>query len=805
MDYQTFLASKHPTSTYQGVDVSESDLHPKLYKFQNTITRWNLKLGKAASFEECGLGKTFQFLEWQRILTTDSRKRGLILSPLAVAAQTIKEGEKLDIEVIYCEDDSEVIKTPKDAIVITNYDRIHKFDPTRFNSVVLDESSILKNFTGKTKNALIDAFKATPFKLCATATPSPNDHVELGNHAEFLDVMSSGDMLTRFFINDGSKAQNLRLKKHAIKDFWKWVTSWAVCISHPRDLGDAYDMPDFDLPELKLIEHLVPMDRATIERAQSDGRLLPDTHVSSITHHDVKRESLTSRIQKLLDVVDSIDDHEPINIWCDTNYEADALTEALPDALEVRGSDKRQVKQQKLEAYANGDVRILITKPQIAGLGLNWQHCTNPIFFGVSFSFEALHQALRRNYRFGVQKPIHAHLILSESEGNVLTAVRTKQKQFQDMQREMREAIQTYGLFRTEKTLQLETPTMQIETGQDWEMRLGDSVELIKTLPDNSVDLNFHSPPFSNLYTYSASEADMGNSADDAEFFKHYKYLIAEMYRTTKVGRLCVVHCKELSRYATKTGATGIYDFPGEVIRAFEQFDKPDIDDYTSVADYKADLHDWQQQPPKWQFHSRVMIWKDPVEERAKTNADGLLHKNFKANSAKCRVGIPDYLVLFRKWDANMDMNAFNIEQNRIEGDYIGTRPPQPQDYMNRKTYRDDAYSIAVWQRYASPCWFDINFMDVLNTKLSRDPNDEKHIAPLPLDVARRVIDLWSQEGDLVFSPFAGVGSELVPAIAMGRKALGFELKASYFQSAVKYLREIEQANKQLSLFREVI
>lgn len=753
---------------------------------------------------------TLQQLEWAKHVAQHTQKHVLILAPLAVAPQTVQEAKKLGMSVTYCESKADVKKLPLSTIPITNYDRLHKFDTDLFGGVVLDESSILKNFTGATKNALLDAFKDTPFKLCCTATPSPNDHVELGNHAEFLDVMSSGDMLTRFFINDGAKAQNLRLKKHSVKDFWKWVTSWAVCLSHPRDLGDEYDMPDFDLPELKLIEHLVPVDQATLQRAWDDGRLLPDTHVSSTSHHKVKRDSLTSRIEKVKEVVNAIDETEPINIWCDTNYESDALQVAFPDGLEVRGSDKRQIKQKKLEQYSSGESRMIITKPKIAGLGLNWQHCTEPVFFGVSFSFEMLHQALRRNYRFGVKKPINAHLIISESEGNVLTTIRQKQKQFVDMQTEMREAVKQYGLFREDKRLQLETPDTRIEKGKNWDMRLGDNVELIKDLPDNSVDLCFHSPPFSTLYTYSASEADMGNSASDEEFFKHYKFLIRELYRTTKAGRLCVVHCKELSRYATKTGATGIYDFVGDVIRAFEEFDKPDINDYgkdnpdenkRTIEDYKRDISNWEKEAPKWQYHSRVMIWKDPVEERAKTNADGLLHKSFKSNSAKCRTGIPDYLVVFRKWDTDADMNEFNIIQNRTEGDYVGNQPPPRDSYIYRKNHKDDAYSIAVWQRYASPCWFDINFMDVLNTKLSRDPNDEKHIAPLPLDVARRVIDLWSNKGDIVFSPFAGVGSELVPAIQMGRKALGFELKESYYRSSIKHLKEAELEMSQLTLF----
>ncbi len=796
--YDDFLAGKHIRPSYTGFDVEASAINPKLFKFQNAIVRWSLKLGKSAIFAAVGLGKTFMQLEWAKHVLSHTGKPVLVFAPLGVTPQTIREGMKFAIDLFYAEDKSMILD---ELIYITNYERLDKFDPSAFGGVVLDESSVLKGYMGVTKQALIANFKNIDYKLCCSATPAPNDHTELGNHAEFLDVMPSGEMLTRWFGNDPSEANNLRLKKHAIKDFWKWVTSWAVCISKPRDLGMEYDLPDYDLPKFNLIPHIVGMNQDTINRAHADGKLLPDTNPSSTNLAKVKRESLMDRIEEIKAVVASIPEDKAINIWCQLNDEADALQAAFPTALEVRGSDSAKEKERKLLAYADGENRMMISKPSIAGLGLNWQHCHNPIFFSLDFSFESFFQAIGRNYRYGQEHEVNCHIIYSENEGSVIDTLHQKQAQFEEMQAEMAEAMREHGLFRDGSKLELSTPDYRFERGKDWELHLGDCVTVSKTLAANSIDFSISSPPFSSLYTYSPSEYDMGNAKDDEEFLKHYKYLIGEMYRITKPGRCCAVHCKDLSRYASKTGATGLYDLPGEIICAFEEFDKPDIADFDDMREYKTALKLWNDRPVMWQYHARFTIWKDPVDERAKTNADGLLHKSFKANSAKCRAGLPDYLLVFRKWEQGADMNEFAVQQNRIEGDYIGTEPPDPATYAHRRNHKADAYSIAVWQKYASPVWYDINQFNVLNYQVAKDANDDKHICPLQLDVIERAIDLYSMEGDRVFTPFGGIGSELYGALKLKRKAVGIELKESYFNTAVKHLKAAETKFNQPTFF----
>lgn len=448
MDYQEFLQNKRLTIAPSGFEVAPDALNPKLFPFQRDVVRWALRLGRAALFEERGLGKTIQELEWARCVTEHTGGRVLIYAPLAVAYQTVDEAAKFGYDLAYAEDDTD----SKDArIVITNYERLDRFSADRYVGVVLDESSVLKAYSGKTKRALIQRFANTPYKLAATATPAPNDHIELGNHAEFLGLMSSHDMLARWFINDSMKAGNYRLKGHAARDFWRWLTSWATCLSMPRDLGDEYDMPGYDLPPLHLHEHLVKTSDAALARTHAEGRLLPDDRPSSTALHKVKRESLEDRIAEAAAIVSALGSDEYRVFWCDTNYEADALREAFPQATEVRGSSRD--KEELLRAFTRGEIRQLITKPDIAGMGLNWQHCARAIYTGVSYSFEKFYQSVGRFWRYGQTQPVDAHLIYAATEGNVLLTLKQKQVQFAEMQDEMNAAMREYGLFRDEDRL----------------------------------------------------------------------------------------------------------------------------------------------------------------------------------------------------------------------------------------------------------------------------------------------------------------------------------------------------------------
>lgn len=769
MDYHAFLSSKRQSADIRGIEVQPEEINPRLFLFQKDIVRWALRLGKAALFEECGLGKTAQQLEWAKHVTRHTRGKVLILAPLAVAHQTIAEGKKFGIEVAYAHQQADIGDS---SIIVTNYERLHLFQAEAFHGVVLDESSILKSFTGKTKQQIITAFESTPFKLACTATPAPNDHLELGNHAEFLDIMPSNEMISRWFINDTMEAGAYRLKAHAAADFWRWLTSWAVCLSRPGDLGAQYEIADFDLPALNIQEYRLSASQQTIERTWAQGMLIPDSSPSSTTLHKVKRESLDDRVTKALEIVKTIPDERPVILWCDTNYEADALMLAFPDAIEVRGDHSIAQKEERLNGFSDGKYRMIITKPDIAGFGLNWQHCADVVFIGVSFSFEKTYQALRRSWRFGQMQQVNVHMIYAETEGNVMVTLSHKQAAFKEMQTAMNMATAEHGLFRNDQRKDLKAAKFESASGQSWTMYLGDCVPVAQTLPDNSIDFSVYSPPFANLYIYSDAEADMGNSADDDEFFDHYEYLIQELYRVTLPGRLTAVHCKDLPAYMNRDGAAGLRDFPGEIIRRHEKHG--------------------------WQYHSRVTIWKDPVIEMQRTKNHGLLHKNFTERGEACRQGMPDYLIVFRKWPID---GGREIKHNLKVGDYIGENPPTEDEIYPLKRSRDANYSIAVWQRYASPVWWDIDQTNVLNYQQARDNEDEKHICPLQLDVIAKALEIWTMPGETVLSPFAGIGSEGYQAIKQGRKFIGIELKESYWRVAQKFLREAETSKNQLRMF----
>lgn len=773
--YQDFLEQKHISVKPSGFDVEISAISSQLYPFQRDVVVWALRLGKAALFEERGLGKTIQELEWAHQVARHTDRCVLILAPLAVAHQSVQEAAKFGYALHYVQNDGEITKhhaASNANVFITNYERLDNFDTSAFSGIVLDESSILKAYTGKIKRAILEAFASTPYKLAASATPAPNDHLELGNHAEFLDVMASNEMISRWFINDSMEAGNYRLKKHAAKDFWRWLTSWAVCLSTPDDLGTEYALDGFTLPPLHIHEHLVDTNQITIDRAWADGRLFPDSAPSSTQLHKVKRESLKERIAQVVSIAEGLNADEPLILWCDTNDESDALQKAFPNAIEVRGSDTVKHKIDTLTAFTEGRIKQIITKPDIAGMGLNWQHAAYMIFVGVGYSFEKFYQALGRSHRYGQTREVHAHLIYAQTEGDVLLTLHQKKALFAEMQRSMNAAMHEYGLFRNDNRRELTTPQYEASHGENWTLYLGDCVPVTAALPDNSIDFGIHSPPFTNLYIYSDSESDMGNAVDDSEFFAHYEYLIKDMYRVTRPGRLCAVHCKDLPQYMNRDGAAGLRDFPGDIIRAFERHG--------------------------WQFHSRVTIWKDPVIEMQRTKNHGLLHKNFAERAEACRQGMADYLVVFRKWPVD---GGEEVKHRREVGDYIGTSPPRPNEFRIGKRSEQDNYSIAVWQRYASPVWFDIDQTNVLNHGLARDGQDEKHICPLQLDVIARSIDLWTNPGDTVFSPFAGVGSEGYQAVLQGRKFVGVELKQSYFDTATRYLREAELKTMQSDMF----
>jgi len=419
MNYQDFLESKFIQDKNTGFD-PDQPINPILFDFQQAIVKWALRRGRAAVFADTGLGKTFIQLEWAKHIIDRTGKPILILCPLAVSGQTIKEGRKLGIEVKRL-NDNEIAE----GVYITNYEQLKNIEPGRFVGVVLDESSILKNYTGVYKRMIIDKFKDTQYKMACTATPAPNDHMEIGNHSAFLNIMPSNEMLSRFFINDTMNIGTYRVKKHAENDFWLWVSSWAVMLSKPEDLN--FTAPGFELPELKIEYINIKVDISDTE----NGNLFRFANVNATSFNGELRKTLKERMDKVAEIVNKSD--ESFIVWINQNSEADYIKKLIPDAVEVRGSELPAVKEKKLLGFADDEFRVLITKKKIAQFGLNYQNCHNQIFASLDFSFEGTYQAIRRCWRYGQRHPVNVKLLTTSTMANVKNILEKKQAEFNKM------------------------------------------------------------------------------------------------------------------------------------------------------------------------------------------------------------------------------------------------------------------------------------------------------------------------------------------------------------------------------------
>lgn len=733
-DYLSFLESKRATLQYSGFDVEESYLNENLFANQRHVVKTALRKGKFAIFSAPGTGKTLMQLEWANQVSAHTKKPVLILCPLAVAGQTIQEGAKFGIDVkrYNCLNVS--------GICIANYEQIENIDLDAFAGVVLDESSILKNYEGATKTKIIEGFAQTPYKLACTATPSPNDPMELGNHSEFLNVMSRNEMLAMYFVHDGGDTSKWRVKGHCKQLFYDWCSQWCVMFSRPSDIGFPDD-ERYTLPPLNLIEKQI----ATPKR--DNGQLFNDVNISATDFNAELRLTKLERMEQVVEMVNG--STENFIVWIKQNEEGDYLRKMIPDAIEVKGSDSPEWKEEKLLGFANGDFRVLITKTKIAQFGLNYQNCRNQVFASLDFSFEGLYQAIRRSYRFGQTEPVNIYLITVDTMQNVIQSIQDKQRKFEEMQTAMTNAVNK-NIHHTKKVkMERQAETFQTDNVT---LKLGDCVQLIQEVPDESIGFSMFSPPFAELYTYSDELEDMGNSKDYNQFLYAFSFLTKELFRVLQSGRNVAVHCMDLPIQKGKEGFIGLRDFSGMILRAFED--------------------------AGFIYHSRVTLWKDPVTEMQRTKALGLLHKQIKKDAAMSRVGIPDYLLIFRK----------------------------PGEHKNPVTHQDqdpampNYLPVDLWQKYASPVWMDIDYGDTLNVRDARDERDEKHICPLQLQTIERAIHLWTNEGDIVLDPFGGIGSTGFKALKMKRKAVLFELKKSYFDVSVKNCKNAETSKLQLSL-----
>lgn len=722
MTYAAFLAEKRNIAPTLGKrDVGEP--HPLLFPFQQDLVRWAVRKGRAALFADTGLGKTFMQVEWARLLG----ERTLIVAPLSVARQTVREAAKINVPVTYTRGDR------LDGISITNYEMVEHFDPADYGAVVLDESSILKALDGKTRRRLTEMFASTPYRLCCTATPAPNDRAEIGNHSEFLGVMPHHEMLSAFFVHgstDNGK-DGWRLKGHAEDAFYRWLASWGMAIRRPSDLG--YDDDGFVLPPLGIRPEFVPADYVP------EGQLFFGGLKGITDRSAVRRATLDTRVARAAELVNASD--AQWIVWHGLNAEGDALMAAIPDAVLVEGSQTPEVKAERLESFQDGAYRVLVTKPAIAGFGMNFQNAAHMAFVGLSDSWESYYQAIRRCWRFGQLQPVEVAIVLSDAEAAIYENVMAKEREALRMQSRLIEHVADYEREEIEGRADEIGYETAIEVRDGWRMMLGDSTERIKEVADSSVDLSVFSPPFMSLFTYSPSERDVGNCRTPDEFWQHFGYLIDDLLRVTKPGRNCAVHVQQLPTTVTHDGVTGLRDFRGDVARNF-------ID------------HGWI-------FHGEVTIDKDPQAQAIRTKAKGLLFVQKDRDRSWLRPAFADYILVFRK----PGENAVPIRSDEIDNE--------------------------MWIEWARPIWYGIRESATLNAAEAREERDERHIAALQLETIKRCVLLWSNKDELILDPFAGIGSTGYVAVQHDRRFVGIELKRSYYEAAV---RNIERADSRLVL-----
>lgn len=611
-NYTEFLNAKKPRVEACGIE--PGPINPTLFDWQADIVRWALRRGRAALFEDCGLGKTFQQIEWARqiqYMDECADGRVLIVAPLSVAQQTIAEAAKLGVEVSYkAEPDGSA------GIWITNYQRLHKFHSIHFMGIVLDESSILKSLDGKTRTLLLEKFTSIPYRLCCTATPAPNDLTELANHAEFLGAMPRREMLATFFVHDSAHgaSDGYRLKGHAQDLFWQWVAQWAIYLRRPSDLG--YPDGAFELPALNI--HREVVESSFIP----DGHLFPGLTGGVRGRAEARRKTTEARWQRALEIVEA--GGGQWLVWCGLNEEGRALHKALKDSALIEGATPDDRKVELEEKWRSGAIKTLITKPSIFGFGLNWQHCANVLYLGLNDSFEQWYQSIRRCWRFGQRCDVNAVIVTSDAESEIVDNIKRKERQAEELAQGIAEAMKDSQSVNVPRAVsKKEAYQMRTEIGDGWEVKLGDCVERIKEVGSNSVGLSVFSPPFAKLYCYSASERDMGNSRDYDQFFSHFGYLIPEILRVTMPGRLCAVHVQDVAATKVNDGYIGTKDFSGDVRAAFER--------------------------SGWIFARRITIDKNPQAQAIRTKAKTLMFVQKNKDSAWSWPALADYLLLFQK------------------------------------------------------------------------------------------------------------------------------------------------------------
>jgi len=822
--YQDLIESKIVLARESGMKITDADINPMLKPHQRDITKWAIIGGRRAVFANFGLGKTFIQLEVCRIIQKRKGGKTLVICPLGVKQEFTNDGKKLGIDIRYVRTDEEVENCPS-PFMITNYERVRDGNITAANFVCvsLDEASILRGYGTKTYQEFLTMFPDVEYRFVCTATPSPNRYKELIHYAGFLGVMDTGQALTRFFQRDSTQANNLTLHPAREKEFWLWLSSWACFITKPSDLG--YDDTGYDLPKLNI--HYHEIKTPYIESVDRDGQsqMFRDASMSLSAASKEKRITMAARIEKAMEIIAANpDDH--FLVWHDLEDERHAIKAALPEAVEVYGSQDIDTREENIIAFSEGRIKYLATKPVLSGSGCNFQyHCHSAIFLGVGYKFNDFIQAVHRVYRFLQDREVDIHIIYADTEQSILKVLKEKWVNHEKMVANMTDLIKEYGLAQAAMSTELKRTigVKRIETkGELFTAVNNDCVDETKRMPENSVDLICSSIPFGNHYEYSACYEDFGHNVNNDSFFGQMDFLTPELLRVLKPGRVAAIHTKDRILFGNVTG-----------------HGMPSLDAFHAETIMHYKKHGFI-------FFGMITIETDVVRENNQTYRLGWTEQC--KDGSKMGVGCPEYLLLFRKLPtdhgkAYADNRVTKTKQDYTRGQWqidarakwnsSGNRLLTPDELKNlpietigkmfQEFYRTRQYNYAdhvqaakeldaigrlpatfeclkVPARDESVVWSDVNRMITLNSQQTAR-QQQNHICPLQLDIIERVVNRFTNPGELVYDPFGGIMSVPYMAIKLGRRGYGVELNHSYWRDGLQYLRSAETEIRTPMLF----
>lgn len=828
MNYREFLETKIELAPETGLKVKPDTLNKALKPHQKDAVAWALKGGCRALFESFGLGKTVQEIEFCHQAVKHAGGKALIVCPLGVKQEFARDAVRIMgyEEPKYVKNMDEV-RSCGTELMLTNYERVRDgdIDPKYFTATSLDEASVLRSFGSKTYQTFLDKFKGVPYKLVATATPSPNRYKELIHYAGYLEVMDTGQALTRFFQRDSTKANNLTLYPNMEDEFWLWVSSWALFITRPSDVDPNYSDGGYDLPPLKVNWHEIPVTYG--EDTERDGQitLFTDAAAGLKEAAHVKKDSIDRRVEKMKEIVDkSPDDH--FLLWHDLEDERHAIKKALPGTVDIYGSQDYEIREQRVIEFSDGKTRLFATKKSLSGSGCNFQrYCHREIFLGIDYEFNDFIQAIHRCYRFLQKETVVIDIIYMESERKIKEILLEKWKNHEHMVGKMIEIVKKYGLNAAAKVTKLErkmgVETVKVE-GTRYTAVHDDCVEETRRMGDNSVDLIHTSIPFGNHYEYSANYNDFGHNKNTERFFEQMDFLTPELLRVLRPGRVAAIHVKDrvLFGNATGTGMPTIEPFHADCIAHYMKHG--------------------------FQYFGMITVVTDVVRENNQTYRLGWSEQC--KDGSKMGVGCPEYVLLFRKLPTDRSNAYADVPVTKTKEDYTraqwqidahgywrssGDRLISKEELKDvnvstlqkvyRKFSRETVYDyhehvnlareldergklpsafmvVAPGSWNLEEVWDDINRMKTLNTSQSRR-RKQMHVCPLQLDIVERIINRYSNKGDVVYDPFGGLMTVPMTAVKMGRYGRGCELNPDYFRDGVGYLQAAEEELEMPTLF----